>query len=251
MGDEGALVPQEDLEGFEVEEGLELLRSHGESPEVDDAHGIWASSAERERWLAFTKESETTGAAALGLYLLGDRALAAVSDFTRLSRIAEEEWDENCFVCGDGGNLICCDHCPHTVHTQCVGLAKVPKGDFSCFYCERDAQGRRDRGEADKKGGKGGDKKGGKGDRKGEKRSGDSEGDGRKGGSGGRRGGKERSSRGKDKDEGSHTRYCSRSLSLSRSLPLSLSRSLSLSLSLYLALSLSRSLSYTHTHTHT
>ncbi|KAJ1495157.1 hypothetical protein T484DRAFT_1763619 [Baffinella frigidus] len=141
---------QEDLEGFE--EGFSLLRRNGESPDVDDSHGIWVSSCERDRWLALVDGARTTGAASLAMYLMGDRALAAVSEMMKLARIGEEEWDEYCFVCGDGGNLICCDTCPHTVHTACVGLAKVgvPKGDFNCFYCERDLQNRKDRGE-DKK----------------------------------------------------------------------------------------------------
>ncbi|GHP11132.1 hypothetical protein PPROV_000986200 [Pycnococcus provasolii] len=52
--------------------------------------------------------------------------------------------DDECFNCGDGGDLICCDVCPRVYHLKCAGLRTVPKGVYrcpwhSCYSCGRTA----------------------------------------------------------------------------------------------------------------
>jgi hypothetical protein len=49
-----------------------------------------------------------------------------------------------CVVCGDGGELLCCDACACSYHLQCIrpeleksedGTYKEPEGDWFCHYC--------------------------------------------------------------------------------------------------------------------
>ncbi|RLN10765.1 hypothetical protein BBJ28_00010993 [Nothophytophthora sp. Chile5] len=140
---------------------------------VDDGTLLWPSKYCRERWVQGVKRGHTIAllAAALAslvhrLEVLGfsdaskqdaaarkTRAKSEKEKRSRKERAAKkkqatdededdrlheavDEWEEDCYLCGEGGEVLCCDGCPHVFHSTCVGLRRIPRGKIFCHECD-------------------------------------------------------------------------------------------------------------------
>jgi len=70
------------------------------------------------------------------------RNIKVSPEYSQLKKAMENETDE-CHVCGDGGVLICCDHCGQAYHMKCLKppLSAVPEGMWFCPKCEQNGKG--------------------------------------------------------------------------------------------------------------
>ncbi|XP_034038510.1 autoimmune regulator [Thalassophryne amazonica] len=56
---------------------------------------------------------------------------------TEISMVQSHYNDDECTVCKDGGELICCDGCPRAFHLYCLEppLTSIPRGSWQCEQC--------------------------------------------------------------------------------------------------------------------
>ncbi|XP_055975621.1 autoimmune regulator [Sorex fumeus] len=68
----------------------------------------------------------------------GDPRDSAPSELPREPPLHQKNEDE-CAICQDGGELICCDGCPRAFHLACLSppLLEIPSGTWRCTECLR------------------------------------------------------------------------------------------------------------------
>ncbi|KAF1784722.1 WHIM1 domain [Phytophthora cactorum] len=137
---------------------------------VDDGTMLWPSKYCRERWIQSVKRGKTVAVMATALASLVHRlevlGFLNVSDEDAMKTRAQseqekrsrkeravnkkkqveeaddedgrmvDEWEEDCYICSEGGELVCCDGCPHVFHYSCIGLRRIPRGKIFCHECD-------------------------------------------------------------------------------------------------------------------
>ncbi|KAE9225767.1 hypothetical protein PF005_g5380 [Phytophthora fragariae] len=140
---------------------------------VDDGSMLWPSKYCRERWIQNVKRGKTVAVMATALAslvhrleVLGflnasdedamktraksekekrsrkERAVKKKKQFEDAdddegpTRESVDEWEEDCYICTEGGELLCCDGCPHVFHYSCIGLRRIPRGKIFCHECD-------------------------------------------------------------------------------------------------------------------
>ncbi|XP_004506110.1 uncharacterized protein [Cicer arietinum] len=91
------------------------------SPSQFEAHAGWGSR--RKPYVSiFTKDGVSLHT--LAISLLKQQGISTTYN------------DDLCSICKQGGNLLCCDGCPRTFHTECVPLLCIPSSFWYCRYCQ-------------------------------------------------------------------------------------------------------------------
>ena len=111
-------------------EGLMGKRTRVEGEKVVEACGVSEYCEERALFLLMKLNYDIGAARALLESLLEQ------PEFEEDSFSSDDEEEDECFVCNDGGPLVCCDHqgCRKVYHAKCSGINHVPDGDFICQW---------------------------------------------------------------------------------------------------------------------
>ncbi|GMN59830.1 hypothetical protein TIFTF001_028918 [Ficus carica] len=110
------------LVGYKMGSGIICSCCNSEvSPSQFESHAGWAT---RRKPYLHIYTSNGVSLHELSLSVSRDR------------KFSTHENDDLCFVCRDGGDLLCCDGCPRAFHGWCINLPSAPTGSWFCKLCQ-------------------------------------------------------------------------------------------------------------------
>lgn len=61
----------------------------------------------------------------------------------------EDHHDADCFICQNGGDMVCCDGCTRVYHSDChkPKIYDLPEGDWYCMECSRSRRDEKEKSE--------------------------------------------------------------------------------------------------------
>lgn len=99
--------------------------------------GVWDTPKDRAWWRNFAIQGRNQHALCLSFLMLAERLWCYLDYKTLAFRLASPQYsDDICSNCISGGKLMICDRCPRAYHPVCVGLDRVPKGEYVCPFCK-------------------------------------------------------------------------------------------------------------------
>jgi hypothetical protein len=98
---------------------------------------LWQNCQEGNlAWERLVKGCQSTEELMLALKVL-EKVVLAYIDKKKDDSIKH---GDECFKCDDGGKLIMCETCPRVAHLKCVGLVKIPIGEWQCEHCAQESK---------------------------------------------------------------------------------------------------------------
>ena len=75
---------------------------------------------------------------------------SCLAEYNKNTWERDDDHDIDCCCCGDGGNVVLCDFCSHSICSNCIMLhqgeeewERVQHGDkWECMMCKKDSDGK-------------------------------------------------------------------------------------------------------------
>lgn len=115
--------------GIDIESSL-VLAPAGPPKRVHPRYSKTSACKSREAVQSMAEHGEK--------YHPGSQVCATQIDGPTSSSNDEDVNDDDCLLCGMDGFLLCCEGCPSSYHSRCLGLSKlqVPSGSWYCPDCK-------------------------------------------------------------------------------------------------------------------
>jgi len=112
------------------------MEEEGEGEEEEEEGEEGEEGEEEEEEEASEEEEEEEGGEEESGDAASESFLESSQDDVESASVSDRN-EDTCAKCHEDGELICCETCPRAFHTECVGLSRVPRGDWFCDVCTK------------------------------------------------------------------------------------------------------------------